>query len=139
MTIIFIIMAVMFVILLTWSWHSLGKIENKTKITTIIVGILIVYIITWIVFTISKAGIVYENDEGINLIRTVFVLLFTIVNGYIVLPYIFRKLEQIDREEIKKEKLKKSIFIISIVTIVLVVLEIGYFKNVQNGILSMGK
>ena len=30
--------------------------------------------------------------------------IITIINGYILLPYIFKKLEQIDNDEIEKEK-----------------------------------
>jgi len=45
-----------------------------------------------------------------NFIRTVFVILFTIINGYILLPYSFRKLDQINNEEIEKEKISKKYY-----------------------------
>ena len=64
MTLISTIMLIMFLILLAWTWNSLGTIEKKTKIILITCGILAVYILTLIIFSISKIGITYENKEA---------------------------------------------------------------------------
>ena len=68
-----------------------------------------------------------------KIIKTVFVMLFTIINGYIILPYVFRKLEQINNDELDKEKIKKSIIIILCVFIILVIFEILYFRDLKIG------
>ena len=75
------IIMVMLLILLAWTWNSLGTIENKTKIICIICGILFVYILTLINFGISKTGITYENKETMKTIQNVFVILFAIMKG----------------------------------------------------------
>ena len=111
MTLISTIMLIMFLILLAWTWNSLGTIEKKTKIILITCGILAVYILTLIIFSISKIGITYENKEAMKTIQNVFVILFSIMNGYVILPFIFKKLEQINNDEIEKEKI--SLFSIS--------------------------
>lgn len=136
MTIIFIILAILFIILLRWTWHSLGEIEKNTKVKSIIIGVIIIYIITLIVYLISKIGITYENKEAGNMLQTVFVILFTSINGYIILPYAFKKLNQINNDEINKEKFKKSFIKLSVIIIVLCVIEIFYFKGIQQGILN---
>ena len=136
MTIIFIIFAILFIILLRWTWHSLGEIEKNTKVKSIIIGVIIIYIITLIVYLISKIGITYENKEAGNMLQTVFVILFTSINGYIILPYAFKKLNQINNDEINKEKFKKSFIKLSVIIIVLCVIEIFYFKGIQQGILN---
>ena len=86
MAVILIIIAVMFLILIAWMWNSLGEIENKTKIISIIIGLIIVYVLTFIIFNVSKIGIVYEEQQAMVAIRKVFVMLFAIVNSYILLP-----------------------------------------------------
>ena len=84
MTVIFVIIAIIALILIAWMWTSLGSIEKKTKIICIIGGLIIVYILTFIIYSISKIGIVYEDAEVMKVVRTVFVGLFTIINGYII-------------------------------------------------------
>ena len=135
--IIISIIVILFLVLLAWTWNSLGNIEKSTKCACIVGGLVVVYIITFIIYNISKIGITYENKEAMRLIQTVFVSLFTIINGYIILPYVFKKLEQINNEEIEKEKLKKSIIILLIIILIVGIFESSYLGNIQQGILSM--
>ena len=132
-----LIVIILLLVLLGWTWHSLGNIEKPTKIACIIGGLVVVYIITIVIYNISKMGIVYENKEAMKLIQNVFVSLFTIINGYIILPFIFRKLDQINNEELEKEQLKKSIIILVIILLILGIFESSYLGNIQQGILSM--
>ena len=92
MAAIFVIMLILFLFLLRWMWLSLGSIEKTTKIKCMIYGIVILYIITLIIYNIAKIGTTYNNPEAMKIIKTVFVMLFTIINGYIILPYVFRNI-----------------------------------------------
>lgn len=132
-----LIVVILFLILLRWMWHSLGNIEKPTKCICIVAGLVVVYIITFIIYNISKIGITYENTETMKLIQTVFVMLFTIINSYIILPYVFKKLEQINNEEIEKKKLNRSIIILLIIILIVGIFEISYLGNIQQGILNM--
>ena len=132
-----LIVIILLLVLLGWTWHSLGNIEKPTKIACIIGGLVVVYIITIVIYNISKMGIVYENKEAMKLIQNVFVSLFTIINGYIILPFVFRRLDQINNEELEKEQLKKSIIILVIILLILGIFESSYLGNIQQGILSM--
>ena len=135
--IISLIEIILLLVLLGWTWHSLGNIEKPTKIACIIGGLVVVYIITLVIYNISKIGIVYENKEAMKLIQNVFVSLFTIINSYIILPYVFRKLDQINNEEIEKEQLKKSIIILVIIILAMGIFESSYLGSIQQEILSM--
>lgn len=137
MPIIIIIIIITFLVLIGWIWSSLGNIEKTTKIICIIIGLIITYIITFIIYKIAKNGITFENKKADNMIQTVIVIIFSIINGYLILPYTFRKLEQIDNEEIEKLQIKKSIIILAIVILVLFIFESLYFKDIIQGILSM--
>ena len=54
MVLISIIIIAMFIVLIAWSWNSLGTLENKTKIICITVGAFVAYIFTLIILKISK-------------------------------------------------------------------------------------
>lgn len=137
MTLIIIIIIILFLVLLGWMWSSLGNLEKKTKIICIIIGLVVTYILTWIIYQIAKKGIIYESQEAKRIIRNVFVILFTIINGYFLLPYTFRKIEKINNEEIQNKQSKKSIIILIIIVIVLLIFESLYLKNIIKGIISM--
>lgn len=137
MTVILTIMLVMFLVLIGWMWTSLGGIEKKTKIICMIIGLVVTYVLTFVIYNVSKIGIEYESKEVMQQIRNIFVLLFTIVNGYILLPYVFRKLEQINNDNLPKDKLTKSIVILLIMIVVLFIFESIYLGNRQEAILKM--
>ena len=135
--IISLIVIILLLVLFGWTWHSLGSIEKPTKVACIIGGIVVVAIITLVIYNISKIGIVYENKEAMKLVQNVFVALFTIINGYIILPFVFRKLDQINNDEIEKEKLIRSIIILAIIILIVGIFESSYLGSIQQGILSM--
>ena len=137
MPVIICIIIVMFLVLLGWTWSSLEDIEKTKKIEYIIVGFIVVYIITIIIYQISKIGISYENREIMKAIQNIFVLVFSIVNGYILLPYIFKKIVQIQNDEIDDKKFKKSIVILIAVIIILTIIESNYLANAQNETLQI--
>ena len=123
-------------VLLGWTWHSLGTVEKTTKIGCIIGGLVIVYIITFIIYNISKNGITYENEKIMKTIQNVFVPLFTIINSYIILPYIFKKIDKINNDELEISQLKRSILILIVIILVVGIFEVSYLGNIQQGILS---
>lgn len=137
MPLIIIIIIILFLVLLGWTWSSLGNIEKKTKIICIIIGLLATYILTWIIYKIAEKGIIYENQEAKRIVRNVFVTLFTIINGYFILPYTFRKIEKIDNEELEKEQARKSIIILLLIVLVLLIFESLYLKNILHGIVRI--
>ena len=137
MPVIICIIIVMFLVLLGWTWSSLEDIEKSKKIEYIIVGFVVVYIITIIIYQISKIGISYENREIMKAIQNILVLVFSIVNGYILLPYIFKKIVQIQNDEIDDKKFKKSIVILIAVIIILTIIESNYLANAQNETLQI--
>ena len=139
MTVIFVIIAIVALILIAWMWSSLGSIEKTTKVGCIIVGLIIVYILTFIIYSVSKIGIKYEDITVMKVVRRVFVSLFTIINGYILLPYSFRKLDQINNEEIQSEKVKVSIVMLLIIIVILFIFESIYLGDIQQGIINMIK
>lgn len=139
MPFIIIMTIIIYVVLIIWMWKSLGNIEKKKKIMIISIGILAIYILTLIIFQISKQGLNYENEMIGKTIGDFLKIFFSGLNGLVLLPFICKTIEDIEEDEIDKNKFQKRIFIILIIIIVLIIFECGYMKNTQEGILQIYK
>lgn len=137
MVFIIITIAIIYFILIAWTWQSLGFIEKNKKVAFIIIGIILMYVITLIIFHMSKDGINYQSIDMQNKIQNVIVAIFTGINGIIVMPQVGKLLNKINEDEIKKETLKKRIIILIIIFILCLIFESGYMKNTQEGILRV--
>ena len=137
MTFIVITAIVMYLILIVWTWHSLGFMEKIKKIILIIIGIFLMYIITLLVFQLTKGQVIYENLNMQKMVQNVLVIIFTGVNGIIVMPQIGKILDKIKENEIEKEELIKRIIILVIISIICLIFETGYIKDIQEGILNI--
>ena len=137
MVFIIVIAISVYFVLTAWTWQSLGFIEKSKKITFIIIGIIIMYLITQIIFQVSKGGITYGNEEMQSTVRNILVIIFTGINGIIVMPQIAKLLDKVNEEQIEKEQLTKRIGILFIVFVICLIFESGYMKDTQEGILNI--
>ncbi len=137
MPVIIIITLAIFCVLIIGTWHYLGNIEKTKKIVFIIIGIFVSYLITMILFSISKSGVTYPSNEIEQMVQNMIVTIFTGLNGILVLPYLGRLWDKISEEEITKQQFQKRICILLIIAIIVFILEINYLKGVQNGILEI--
>lgn len=137
MSLIIIIIIAIYFILIAWTWQILGNVEKTKKVAVIIIGILIMYIVTLIVFNISKVGLNYENTNAQADVRNVLVAVFTGINGIIVIPQLAKVIEKISEDEIDKKTASRKFLIIAIIFIVCVIIECGYMKDIQKGIINI--
>ena len=137
MIVITIISIIILLLLISWVWNNLSGVEKHIKIAYIIIGIIVEYIITLIIFNISKKGIQYPNIEMIKQVRNVLVNLFTPLNGLIIMPYIAKLLGNIMYNEIEQEEFKTKFIVCVVIFIILLIIECMYLKNIQNGILHV--
>lgn len=135
---IYFIIAVLFVVLIFWTWNNTKDFEETSeRVIFIVVGIIVTSIVTLIYFAISKAGITYPKVEMVKQVRKMVVLLFTPINGFLSLPHIASLKMKIKLKTEDEEKLKKKIIMLGIVFIVATIVEINYMKEFQNGIIQM--
>ena len=137
MPVIITIMIAMFLILISWTWHNLGNIENSKKIITITILLFIIFVITFIVFNISKSDLIYNKEEEMQAVRTILVILFTIINGLIVMPSIAKTLGKIFESDIDKQTAKMRLIITLAIFVLILIFECGYLKNIQKEILNI--
>ena len=135
---IYFIIVILFVVLLFWTWNNSREFqENTDKIKFILIGLMVLSLITWIIFNLSKIGIQYPNEDIMKELRKISVLLFIPINGFLSLPHmasIKSELHQVTRDD---EKIKRKIIILGIVFILAIIIEILYLNDFQNGIIEM--
>lgn len=136
MIFIYLIIIVLFAVLILWTWNNVKDFEdNAKKIKFITVGIIILLISTFIIFTISKIGIKYPNDNVLKYVRRISILLCVPINGYVTLPHIAKIKSDIYTKTIDDEKSKKRIIILVAIIAIITFFEIFYLKDFQKGII----
>lgn len=134
---IYFIILILFAVLILWTWNNTKDFEDNTKrIKFIGIGILALFIITFIIFLFSKIGLTYPNKEILKQVRRISILLCVPINGYLSLPHIAKIKSDVETNSIDDEKSKKRIIILSIIVIIAIILEIFYLKDFQRGIIE---
>ena len=136
MTFIIIMTIIIYLLVIAWSWTSLGDTAKIKKVLIIFVGIITIFLITQIVFSMSKSGINYENEEIENLVGKIIVFLFTGLNGF-VMPFLMKLFKKLQNGEIEGNIFKVRFILILIIFIICLFLECGYMESIQQGILKV--
>ena len=137
MPVIVTLIIAIFLILISWTWNNLGNIDKTKKIITIVISLILMFFVTFIIFNISKQDIQYGSNEQMEVVRNVLVILFTIINGLIVMPFVAKTINKVYEKEIEKEQASKRLIAILVIFIIVVILECGYLKSIQQEILKI--
>ena len=137
MAFIIITAIIVYFILIAWTWQSLGFMEKTKKVAFILIGAILMYGITWIIFQTAKGGITYQNPELQSRIQKILGAIFTGINGIIVMPQLGKMLDKVNEGQMEKEVLVKKIIILIIIFILCLIFESGYMKDTQEGILKI--
>ena len=100
-------------------------------------GILLIYGFTFIIFQVSKNGIVYENIQIHNSVQTLLIVVFSGINGIIIMPQIAKILEEMKENNQEKILVKRKIILLLIILFLCFIFESGYMKTTQEGILQV--
>ena len=136
MTFVIIMIIILYLLVIAWNWTSLEDIEKPKKVLIILAGIVVVFLITQIVFSISKDGVTYERLDIEKSVRQLIVLLFTGLNS-LVLPFLSKTLKRKADGEIEDNVFKVRMIVICVVFLICLFLECGYMTNIQEGILRV--
>lgn len=137
MPFIIIVIVAIYIVAILWSWKALGNIEKNKKIAVISIGIILMYLVTKIVFSISTKGVSYVNAEMLGGVSKIIVSLFVGINSMLLIPYIGRLLDKVNEDEIEKNAFSKRIIALIIILVVVLWFECGYMKDIQEGIVSV--
>lgn len=139
MAIIIIGAILIFIVSCVWAWHNLGVIERPRKIVFIIISLIIMYLITLMVFQMSKNGISYPdylNEKVEGTTKNMIVLIFTGLNSLILTPFLAYIYGKYTEEDLEAGKAVKRIIIGIVIFIICIFMETSYMKDVQQGILN---
>lgn len=125
-----LIIIVIYLISIAAIWTSLENEGKTKKISIIIIGILATFLITNIIFNISKSTINYENIELQKNMRQIILWLFTGLNS-LFLPVTIRNIVKTKNGEQDENALKVKILVLAIIFILVMILECGYIKDIQ--------
>lgn len=125
-----LIIIVIYLISIAAIWTSLENEGKTKKISIIIIGILAMFLITNIIFNISKSTINYENIELQKNMRQIILWLFTGLNS-LFLPVTIRNIVKTKNGEQGENALKVKILVLAIIFILVMILECGYIKDIQ--------
>ena len=135
---IYFIIFLLFVVYIVWTWNSTKEFEDqKIRIAYLIVGTLFIAMVTLIIFLVSKIGVNYPKKEMVGQVQKIVLLVFTPINGFVVLTQFSSVFQQIRSGMVSKEKMDKKIKTLLIVFTILIIIECIYFKNVQYGIIKI--
>lgn len=138
MTFIISVTIVMYLLVIAWSFVNLEDTEKIKKVIIIIIGLVAVFLITQILYSISKNNVVYESSNIENAVRKTIVFLFTGLNGFIM-PIIIKLFKKQENGEIDNNVFKVRLITICIIFLILLFLECGYMTSTQEGILKVYK
>lgn len=135
---IYFIIFLLFVVYIVWTWNSTKEFEDqKIRIAYILVGTLFITMVTLILFAISKIGVNYPKKEMVGQVQKIVLLVFTPINGFIVLTQFSSVFQQMRSGMVSKDKIEKKIKRLLIIFAMLIIIECIYFKNVQYGIIEI--
>ena len=134
---IIIVVIALFMVLIGYTWYRLEAYEGMERVIISVVGILISWFITTMLFNLSAKGLDYTNLDFKNEVSKILILVFTPINWIVFMPYVGKIMSQYKFDEIEKIDLIKKSIIIIIVMIVISIAEFNFLKDIQTGIFEI--
>ncbi len=135
MFLIFIISLIIYIIATVMIYHNLYNYNKADKIKIIAIGYIITFLLTLIICNISLNG-TNTNSNYINIVKNTAILLFSPINAIISMPYICNVFNKYKEERINKVQLQRKLLIFAVILVIILVLETGYIKDFELGLLK---
>lgn len=131
------IIIIIYLVAIAKTWTNLEELEKHKKIIIIGIGIIVLYLVTNIIFSISTNSIEYQNGNMQNSVKNMLTILFTGINALIFIPWITKNVVKLKNNEIETKSFQMKLLIIGTVFVVCMIVENIYMKNIQKGILDI--
>lgn len=133
---IYLCILVLNVVAILLTYRSLGtELEKKEKYICVIVGIAIMYMIVTCVYWLSTKNI--DLGQASSTAKNLITFSFVPVNSILVLPFLASSYKHLKAGRLQTEKFRNRAILILAVLVVILIFEFFYFKDIQNGILSV--
>ena len=131
-----IIAIILFLVLGIIIYNGLNGIDNKKKVIIFLVEIIACLIFTITLFNISSIGVDYPSEQNKKIAMKTLVVIFTPINGILLLPNITRIINESQNGKIGKDECNKKIKKFLSIFVLVLIIEVIYLRNTQIGILS---
>lgn len=133
---IYIFILALNVVAVVLTYHCLGKqIDRKSKGIFIIVAIAIIYMLVTFVYWIATKDIKLEIDTDIG--KNLITFTFVPVNAIVVIPFLASSYKHLKSGDLKPIPFRNRAILMGIVLIFMLIFEFFYFRDIQNGIVSL--
>lgn len=136
MFVILLLSFILYIVAIMITHTNTYQLKKESKIKFMAIGILVILVITTVIVWISSSKIALENKEQKQIAENTAILLFAPINSILFLPYIGNLLNQWQQKKLSKQQMKKRIYIISGIAVVMLLFELGYIKNFELGLLK---
>ena len=82
---IIIVVIALFIVLVGFTWYRLEAFEGMERVIFCAAGILVCWLITSILFSLSARGMNYITDEVRHEVSKILVMVFTPINGIVLI------------------------------------------------------
>ncbi len=131
------IIIIIYLVAIAKTWTNLEELEKHKKIIIIGIGIIVLYLLTNIIFSISTNSIQYQNGNMQNSVKNMLTILFTGINALIFIPWITKNVVKLKNNEIETKSFQMKLLIIGTLFVVCMIVENVYMKDIQKGILDI--
>lgn len=138
MSAIYFIVFILFVVFIVFAWNSTKDFETIVmRISYIAIGTLFIVLLTLLLFGLSSIGVEYPKQEMIGEVRRIILLVFTPINGVIVLTQFSGVVANVKSGMISKEDMEKKIKKLLIIFAIMIIIECIYFRHIQAGLIEV--
>lgn len=135
MLFIAVISIILYIVSFLVIYYNVNNFEKNKKVTFLIIGSIIMFILTYILCTFTSAKIDFAK-KLVDITKITAILIFAPLNSIIFLAPIGNTISKLKNNEIKEGKLVRRIILIAVIAIVTILLEFNYINNFQIELLS---
>lgn len=135
MLFIAVISIILYIVSFLVIYYNVNNFEKNKKVTFLIIGSIIMFILTYILCTFTSAKIDFAK-KLVDITKITAILIFAPLNSIIFLAPIGNTISKLKNNEIKEGKLVRRIILIAVIVIVTILLEFNYINNFQIELLN---
>jgi len=128
---------ILYMLLFVWINKNMYAINSKPKVIYMVGMLIIIFLLTYILYNLGGNPIGKELGKLANTFNRTMIVIFTGINGLVIMPYIGLVLNKYKEKIIDDSGFKKRIIIIGVIFVVFLIFEFNYMKDMQTNMLEM--
>ncbi len=135
MLFIVVISIILYIVSFVVIYYNVNNFEKNKKVTFLIIGSIVMFILTYILCTFTSAKIDFAK-KLVDITKITAILIFAPLNSIIFLAPIGNTISKLKNNELKEGKLIRRVGLITIIGMLVILLEFNYINNFQIQLLN---